>query len=131
MTQCCSDIENKLVTALLKHRYFQVSTYSLPYLNHLLRTKCKYLVLKISKCIYRDPILKNKPLRSTYIKIIWGKIKYMMSFCSSSEKNRPHQAEILLQSKFLQSTLISIFFCYTPSHLLTKFKYNFNMHFQY
>lgn len=125
MTQCCSDIENKLVTALFK--YFQVSLYSLPYLNHLLRTKCKYLLLK-TKSIYRYLVQKKKPLSS--MKIMWGKIKYIISFCSNSGKNRPYQAYILLQSKFLQSTSISIFFCYTPFHLLPKFKYNLNMHFR-
>lgn len=126
MIQCCSDIENKLITALFKYRHFQVSIHSLPYLNHLLRTKCEYLLLKTSKCIYRILIQKNKPLSSTYIKITSGKIKYMMSFCSSSGKNRPHQAEILLQSKFLQSTLISLYFCCIPSHLLPTFNFNFN-----
>jgi len=38
MAQCCSDIENKLVTALFKYKYFQVSIHSLPYLNNRLRT---------------------------------------------------------------------------------------------
>lgn len=129
MWSICSGIENNLITALFKYRYFKVSIRALPYLNHLLRTKGKYLLLKISAFI--EISLQKKKLLATHFKIIWEKIKYRMTFCCSLRRNRPQQTEILLQSEFLQRKLISIFVCYTSSHLFPKFKCNFHMHFQY